>query len=340
MEMEFVGVVKTLVRWLWLIILIVAATCVFLFLNPSFSVVDYRAEVTLLFSTPDREDASVFNDYAFTNERDEVTIAINKFIEIAQYPEVRLRTLDELNIDEPYEVVLSSELGADFIYLTVAASTPELSAAIANAHAANAVEYFGEIRAMPSNQSLEYFDTEIAAAEQAVTDAETALNNFRSTNNVVDLELELQLQYDVLQELEISRAEMLVYQVVGGPVSTTQVVQPIVISDAEINSIDLLIDEQRTILANLSALEPQYTALMTDLERAQEHEAYLSAQRLDIETRESFAVEATFIQVIQPASVPSIPEDNTVKTWGLGIAASLGLAILLAFFLDYLTKRW
>jgi len=340
MEMEFVGVVKTLVRWLWLIILIVAATCVFLFLNPSFSIVDYRAEVTLLFTTPDREDASVFNDYAFTNERDEVTIAINKFIEIAQYPEVRLRTLDELNIEEPYEVVLSSELGADFIYLTVAASTPELSAAIANAHAANAIEYFGEIRAMPSNQSLAYFDTEITAAEQAVTDAEVALTNFRIENNVVDLELEMQLQYDVLEELEISRAELLVYQVVGGRVSTTELSQPILVTDMEINNIDILIDEQRSILTNLSALEPQYNALVMDLERAQEHEEYLTSQRLDIETRESFAIEATFIQVIQPASVPTNPEDNTLRTWALGIAASFGLAVLLAFFLDYLTKRW
>lgn len=340
MEMEFVGVVKTIVRWLWLIILIVAATSLFLFLNPSFSVVDYNAEVTLLFTTPDREDASVFNDYAFTNERDEVTIAINKFIEIAQYPEVRLRTLAELNIDEPYEVVLSSELGADFIYITVSASTPELSAAIANAHAANAIEYFGEIRAMPSNQSMAYFDTEIALAQEAVTDAENALNTFRTENNIVDLERELELQYDVLEELEISRAELLVYQVIGGRVSTTDLSQPIIVTDAEINSLDILIDEQRTALAALSALEPQYNSLQTDLELAQEHRDYLTSQRLDVETRESFATRANFIQLIQPASVPTNPEDNTLKTWALGIAASLGLGILLAFFLDYLTKRW
>jgi uncharacterized protein involved in exopolysaccharide biosynthesis len=47
-----------------------------------------------------------------------------------------------------------------------------------------------------------------------------------------------------------------------------------------------------------------------------------------------------FLQVIQPAIVPTMPEDNTIRKIILGGIGSLGLAILLAFFLDYVFNRW
>jgi capsule polysaccharide export protein KpsE/RkpR len=343
MEMEFVGVLKVMWRWLWLIVLIVGTTCVLLYMNPNFSVVDYRAEVILLFTTPDREDVSAFDDYVFTSERDEVTIAINKFIEIAQFPEVMRRTLEELNLqDVQYDVVISAELGADFIYLTVAADTPELAAQIANAHAANAIEFFGELRTMPANQALTFFADEIVLAEQALTDAETALSNFQTEHEVVSIEDELDLEYEVLTELEVWRAQMLVYQVTAGRVNSIDNPEGmlVTVTETDIANVDALIEQQRDVIANLNSLQGEYDTLVSDVDAAREHLDYLKGLQIDVQTRESFAAQAMFIQVMQEALPPTSAEDTTVRTFALGALGSLGFAILLVFFLDYITKRW
>ncbi len=338
--MELVDVLKVIWRWLWLIILIVATTCILVYLNPTFGIVDYRADVVLLVSTPDREDVSVLNDYVFTSDRDEVTIAINKFIEVAQYPEVRTRTLIELDIVENYGLQVDADLGADFVHVTVSASTPELAAEIANAHAANAIEYFGEIRALPANQAQTYFEAEISLAEQAVQDAVAALNTFQTEHNIVSFESELELQYTVLEQLEVSRAQLLTYQATGGRANTLDGIEPIAVTESDITSIDTLIDSQREVLANLAALEPPYDALQAEVERTRDLYDTLTSQGADVAMRGSFSSQAMFIQVIQPANLPTSPEDDTINTLSLAAVGSLGFAVLLAFFLDYISKRW
>jgi capsular polysaccharide biosynthesis protein len=345
MEMEFISLIKVIWRWLWLIILIVATTLALLYFNPNWSFVDYRADVTVLLTSPDREDVQVLDDYVFTSERDEITIAINKFIEIAQYPEVRTRTLLELGDVEDYDVEVRAELGADFVYLTVTSSNPELAAQIANTHVAKAIEYFGEIRALTATEANTYLATSLATAEQELLDAETALSTFQAEHNVVQLDTEIELQYDVLAQLEISRAQLLVSQATAGQTrsmdSAGGEIDPVIVTaPLDMAGIDALISTQREVLANLSVLEPEYLRLVQDLEFARANHETVSTLASNTELRGSFASEAMFIQVIQPATAPNSPEDYTVRTLGLGAAASFGAAILLVFFLDYLVRKW
>jgi uncharacterized protein involved in exopolysaccharide biosynthesis len=344
MDMELVNLVKIILRWSWLIILIVVATVALLYWNLGSSVLGYRAEVILLISTPDREDVSALDDYTFTSDRDEVTIAINKFVDMAQYSEVRRRTLRELGIEENYGLTVDAELGADFIHLSVTASSPELAAQIANTHAAKAIDYFGEVRALPSNQANDYFEVEVAIAASNVQDAETALNTFKTEHGLASLEEEIALQYNILEQLEISRAQLLVYQATGG--LTTGINLPsaqmgtIMVTNEQISDVDALIDAQRLILADLTALEPQYNTLEANVSRARDYYDSITLQQSDTELRNSFSRQAMFLQVIQAADIPSGPEDNTVRTLVLGAVGSLGLSILLAFILDYLFRRW
>jgi uncharacterized protein involved in exopolysaccharide biosynthesis len=343
MEMELVELLRVIWRWLWLIILIVAATCLILYFNPSANFVDYQAEVVLLLSTPDREDVSASDEYTFTNDRDEVTIAVNKFVEIAQYPEVRQRTMQELNIDESYGLVVDPEIGSDFVYIRVSADTPELAASIANTHAQNAIDYFGEIRALPSSQALVFFESEITVAEQKLRDTEAALSAFQLEHGIVDLESELELQYDILEQLEVSRAQLQVFDATDGLSSTMNSPTgqaPVVAPNVDTTSVDALIEAQRNVLSNLALLEPEYNRLRDDVEDAQDQYNLMASQLTTTETRESFASQAMFIQLIQAANPPSSPQDTTIRTISLGAVGSLGLAILLAFLLDYILKKW
>jgi uncharacterized protein involved in exopolysaccharide biosynthesis len=342
--MEVVSMLKVMWRWMWLIVLIVATTCALLYWTAKSTIVRYSSEVGMVVTTPDREDVAAMDDYVFTSDRDEITIVINKFVEIAEYPIIRTRTLQELNTVEEYDLRVETELGADFITLIVSASSPELAAAIANAHAANTIEYFGEIRALPAAQAQGFFEAEIALAEESLREAETALNDFKIQNNIVSFNQELELQYSVLEQLEISRAQLGVAVATGGQgrsmETSTGEVDPIAAPPVDAASVDALIDAQRQIVNRFVALEPQYVGLEAAVERAREHYTSLLSLNQDVEMRGAFSSEAMFLQVIQPAIVPTMPEDNTIRKIILGGIGSLGLAILLAFFLDYVFNRW
>jgi len=342
--MEVVNILKVMWRWMWLIILIVATTVGLLYWTAKSNIVQYSSEVVLVVTTPDREDVSAMDDYTFTSDRDEITVAINKFVQIAEYPEIRTRTLLELDTVEDYGLDVSSELGADFIMLTVTASTPELAAAIANAHAANAIEYYGEIRALPAAQAQGFFEAEIALAEENLQAAETALNDFKMQNNIVSFDQELELQYSVLEQLEISRAQLGVAVATGGQGRSMQTsageVEAMVVTQADAASVDALIEAQRQVVNRFVTLEPQYDALEQAVERARDQYDELVSLNQDTELRGSFSAETMFLQVIQPAVVPTMPEDNTIRKLVLGGLGSLGLAVLLAFFLDYVFNRW
>lgn len=342
--MEVVNILKVMWRWMWLIILIVATTVGLLYWTAKSNIVRYSSEVVLVVSTPDREDVSAMDDYTFTSDRDEITVAINKFVQIAEYPEIRTRTLLELDTVEDYGLQVGSELGADFITLTVSASTPELAAAIANAHAANAIEYFGEIRALPAAQAQGFFEAEIAVAEDNLNTAEAALNDFKMQNNIVSFEQELELQYSVLEQLEVSRAQLGVALATGGQGRAMQTsagrVDPMPVTQADAASVDSLIEAQRQVVNRFVVLEPQYTALEAAVERARDQYNSLLSLNNDAELRGAFSSQSMFLQVVQPAVVPTMPEDDTISKLILGGLGSLGLAILLAFFLDYVFNRW
>jgi uncharacterized protein involved in exopolysaccharide biosynthesis len=197
---------------------------------------------------------------------------------------------------------------------------------------------------LPSNQANDYFEVEVAIAASNVQDAETALNTFKTEHGIASLEEEIALQYNILEQLEISRAQLLVYQATGG--LTTGINLPsaqmgtIMVTNEQISDVDALIDAQRLILADLTALEPQYNTLEANVSRAQDYYDSITLQQSDTELRNSFSRQAMFLQVIQAADIPSGPEDNTVRTLVLGAVGSLGLSILLAFILDYLFRRW
>ncbi|MCI0714050.1 MAG: Wzz/FepE/Etk N-terminal domain-containing protein [Chloroflexi bacterium] len=332
-QIEAVEVLRIIWRRLWLIIIIVGVTLGLLMFRARIADPVYEADVTLMITTPDREDVAVTDEYTFTSDRDLIVTAVNSFVEIAQYDEVKDRTKAVLSVTKDYDVTVDAEIGADLIYVIVTVDEAELAQQIANTHAEQAIQYFGELRARPSTVGLGYFENELAAASQELTDAESAMTVFLTENNIaVSLEDEIALQQEVLEELEIA-------QVQGQTTGSESSDELSFVVDGS-RSVAELIRDKRDRLNELILLRPQYNLLKGDVERAQRRYDTLSARMTDTELRGSFAGEALFVQIIKEAEQPESPRNQTTQTLILGFIASLGFGILSAFALDYVLARW
>lgn len=329
-DTELTDLFWVLLRWSWLIILVVVATVGSLVYLQRRIIPAYEATVTLMVTTPDREDVMLTDEYTFTNDRDEITNVTDRFMMIAEYDEVKHRTLDELGLEVNYQIRAETDRGADFVTITVNADAPELAAALANTHAQNAIDYFGEIRAMPAAQALQYFDTGVEAARQDLADAQQTLTDFHAEHNIILLENELDVQNTVLERLETLRVEVLVP--VYDPSSTF-------VPSRDTTTVDGLINEQRTEITNLDSLLPEYERLIAEVEAAQDVYDDLVSKYTETEMRQAFVSQSMFLQIIDTADVPDAPTGQPIRTYSLGFIGSLGLCILLAFFLDYLFVR-
>lgn len=325
MDTELGRILKTIWRWSWLIILCVllagGATAYSLSNTPPV----YEASTTLQFSTPDRSDTEIGDEYIFRSERDDTRLAISTFINTAESDAVRDATIFQLGLDEldaEYELTVASSQDADFIDITVASLNPELAAQVVNVHSTIARQQFGELRARPASDSKLYFERQIQAIGSQLSDANQRLDDFRVENDLTALETDKKLTEDALIQLQTEQTKLVAENAIG---QAQQVVR-----------LETRINDQRNELTRLVALEPEYNRLEREKTHIEETEKLLLTRYTEADLKEALAREVNFIQIITPATPPAEPASNALQTLIMSIVGSLGLGLVLAFLLDYL----
>lgn len=342
MRAEFIEVLRIIIRWIWLIVIIVGGIVGILFLTSRNADKLYTATVILQVTTPDPDDIAVIDEYISSNDRDEIAIETNKFLLIAQYPEIINRTQQILNLTEEYTVEADSRLGSDFIDLAITATSPELAQTIANTHAEETIKYFGELRVLPLDGAETYFNDQLELAQQDIDKAEQALIDFQLEHDIVSVADEIKIKKNVIETLSVSQAKFQFNQTIGAndPASNSilEGLAQANISPAELNPevINELLQEYRQSLMDITLLEPQYNELVENITAARNRHETLSAKSVETELKQSFALEAFFIQITQKAELPKSASSSLAKTLALGGVGSLGFSILLVFFLDYI----
>lgn len=329
--MEILGFTRILIRWIWLIILIVGGTLAAIYFIDSQGSETYVADVTIQVTTPDREDIAVFDQYSYTSNRDEIINTVNKFIEVAQAGEVYERTLDELGEAHIYSVEAESEFGADLVHLFITADTPELAAQIANIHARQTIEHFGELRGRALDEALVYFASEMEAAKQDIDEAEAALLDFQLEQGIVSITDELNIQNEVLETLEVARA-----QVQFGSITANINQPPTNNTDDSSSTVDNLLKERRQNLTEIALLEPRYNLLVTDVINARNKYNIVADKYIETELKKSFAQEVFFIQIIREATPPEEAASGLSRLLLFGGISSFVLAGILVFSFEYL----
>ena len=156
--------------------------------------------------------------------------------------------------------------------------------------------------------------------------SQTATAVSRLNTQILEAEQELGgLRLDLLA-LEKSRIE-----------ETRDIEQEVTLDqDALVNQINALVNKQRERLNEVSVLEPQYNELVDSVNTLRDYRNQLATLMEETELQRTFSQLVTFLQVIEPAEIPSDSEGSSARTLIMGLIGSLGLGILFAFFSDYL----
>jgi hypothetical protein len=86
-----------------------------------------------------------------------------------------------------------------------------------------------------------------------------------------------------------------------------------------------------------TALGPQYNIFAQNEEEARAAYQHLLGKYSEAELKETVVKAANFIQVIKWAYAPAAPESSWTKLAVLALAGSLGLGVMLAFLLEYVS---
>jgi uncharacterized protein involved in exopolysaccharide biosynthesis len=343
--MELIDLLRVVRRWVWLIIAVVVVTELALWLGTQFAEPVYAATVSLQISAPQRESVAAYDEYRSIALRDEITVAINNFVELLQSDDVRQRTINQLDLNDKdgrYTVATEQVRDADFVNITVEAGTPGLAAEIANTHVGFAITYYGELRSKSTNAEKELFAEQLQIAEKEYHAAENTLADFRGQNGIYSLEGQLSTQQELLERLQLERDQRLLEQATAIGTTTESAISftaatatPVIDPVAEV---DKLIAQRMKELDQFTALAPQYNVLVQNVEQARAVYQHLLGKYSEAELKVTAVQAANFIQVIKPAYAPVGPESSWPKLAVLALAGSLGLGVMLAFLLQYITS--
>lgn len=342
--MELIELLRVVRRWLWLIGALVAVTELALWLGTRSADPAYAATVRLQISIPQREDVSAYDQSRSINPRDEIAAAINNFIELLKSDEVYKRTTSQLGLegkDASYTVNAKRVSDADFINVTVEARTPSLAAEIANTHVNIGIAYYGELRSQSTKAERDLFAKQLRVAETELQAAEKALTDFRTRNGIYSLERQIATQQDLLARLQWERDQRLLEQaapavttpgntILVAATTATPVIDPV-------GEVDQLIAQRQKELDQFTALAPQYNILEQDAEQARTAYQHLLDKYSEAQLKVTAVQAANFIQVIKPAYAPAESESSWPKLAVLALAGSLGLGVMLAFLLQYIS---
>jgi uncharacterized protein involved in exopolysaccharide biosynthesis len=328
--MELIDLLRGVRRWFWLIVAVVVVTELALWLGTHSAEPVYAASVRLQISTPQREEVAAYDEYRSISLRDEITVAINNFVELLQSDEVHQRTISQLGLegkDARYTLEAQHVRDADFVNVTVKARTPGLAAQIANTHVGVAAAYYGELRAKSTNAEKQLFAEQLHAAEQEFHAAEKDLVDFRTQNGIYSLESQMSTQQKLLEQLQLERDQRMLDKTTG--VITTTVIDPV-------GEVDKLIAQRQKELDQFTALAPQYNVLSQKIDQARGAYQHLLGKYSEAALKVTAVQAANFIQVIKPAYAPARSESSWPKLAVLALAGSLGVGVMLAFLLQYI----
>jgi uncharacterized protein involved in exopolysaccharide biosynthesis len=157
-------------RW-WVVLAVVAVTGLGLALRTATTQPAYEAQVRILFTAPPVDDVSLLGTGNRSSSflRDDLTLARNNFLVVLRSREAFFRTAVQLGLhgqDADYQVVARPLRDSDFTDVVVSARSPDLARRIADAHVAQAVQLYGELRAKSAAATRALLDRDLRSAAE------------------------------------------------------------------------------------------------------------------------------------------------------------------------------
>lgn len=164
----------------------------------------------------------------------------------------------------------------------------------------------------------------LATAATAVQNARDALKAFLRLNDMVVLESEIGMLQNQIARLQLDRDQRLLI--------TDQETRQATL----LESVDALIAEREAEIDRLAALEPQYNLLQMTVQQARTRYELVAGKYSEASLKTDALQSADFLQIVSPALPPQNSTSNNKRLIIFGLVGSLGVAVLLAFLLEYL----
>ncbi len=264
----------------------------------------------------------------------------------------------------------------DFINISYDADSPQDAETIVSKLVDNALNYYRDLRAKRATVLRVFIAQELEKEEKNLTAAKDDMLQFKLQHNLDSLERELQAYQDELRQMRFSRdmavlageqasreatlydqeaqdaieaAEAASERGATGTASyyygvardfAKQAAQARV--EAEASKIaktqyEQLIADRETRLLGLIGLRSEYDSLQFTINEIQANVNFLVAKANEAALKESQSLNASFIQIVEPARQPDRPAPSkTPRLLLVGAAISLAFGVILAFVLEFI----
>jgi len=366
LDTDLFGYIKIIVRWSWVILLLVASTMAVIYYSAANAPLVYRSTVKLEVSAPEPEEVTLYTTVRTGAAREEIGAVQSNFAQIVRTGSVAVRTLQTLGLAMSWQDLqnrISVEIPAfsDFVYVHVEADNPTDAEALARTLVDVALKYYGEARAKTTVVRKQFILEQLQIATSDLTTARDALLRFQVKYGTADLSRDIQTYQDTLRTLRLDRDRNLVeierlnaaaaYFTASAQKATSEgdsvaaasyrqsSTSSLATADglrAAVIRLNEIIAQKENELLSLVALTAEYNRLQADVRQAENIYTFLQSKLTEAQIKENDAKGVGFIQIIEPAQVPSSPLPVRTRSMVIpGLAASLIGGVILAFALEY-----
>jgi uncharacterized protein involved in exopolysaccharide biosynthesis len=329
--LAYLGIIK---KRLWLVGLLMVVTVGTIFGFFFTAKPTYSASVQFLVTAPPTSDVSLYSGFRTPSAREEIVYTSANFVEVLRSGTVAWKTVEEQGISMRggellKRMQIENLASSEFIRLTVTADTAEEAQLLVNGLIENALRHYGELRAKPTTNSLNFISTQLENAQQDLETAEQRLLQFQTEHHMGDLESEINSLQALIRSLRLQRDQAEAESNLPGEQAEKNIVA----------AYDEIIAERERELQTLLLLNAEYTTLKGQVGRAQSLYNLLLDKQTEAKLKENEVRNADFIQVMEPAQLPRRPNSPfNVKIIIVGTVASLIMGVLLAFVLEYVER--
>jgi uncharacterized protein involved in exopolysaccharide biosynthesis len=217
--MSYTGI---LVRWLWLILLLTAATVAVVYYRASTAPPVYQASVTLQVIAQEPEEVALFTPIRGTGTQEQIRAVRDEFVSILDSETIARRTVAALNLGVSAQQLLDDialRWEDEFITVLAQAVGPQAAEALATTHVDTALAYYRQVRSLPVEITEQFIAEQLVAAQEELAAAEDTFLKFKLQYNVGSLHREIGAVQDVIrllgQQRDERRVEMERYSVLA-----------------------------------------------------------------------------------------------------------------------------
>lgn len=380
MERTFGTYWSVLKRRFWVILLLVAATMAVVLIRAAITPPLYRSSMRLQIIPLEPGEVTLYTRMDTVSSSDTISYIYFDFSELLKTPRMAQLTLAdtglELSIDEFLRgVSVERDPIGDLMSVSVSAASPEVAELLLQRHVDIALEAFRSKRALPTETSSRFLETELAQAEKDLEAARSAVLRFKLANRIESLDRTLAAEEQAIRDLngaqQASEIDSKRLQAVIGVLEAqlkdaeaavaaeadsaaaagaARLVQDLrqqiglrrvdaASRQAEAEAVLPLIAKREANLASLITLGGQYEALRDVVQEKLDTRNFLQAKAREARLKENQTRSVGYLSAISAPTTPgSQLPTQTVRTALLGALLSIVAGIILVYLLEFIER--